>query len=206
MNSFQECASAIRHRGMSESADLIDQLATLKPKLFAAVSIEESAHGDEVHGFDPDGARLFLTRKSARIEVSRKTCDYLRRVPLSELLEKLEMEDRQVDADHLSAEMSRILGRKEVFPDSNVEYWNDPRCERPLLAADTSDESTAEIAGLLRLKLFKVVSVQCDLAFEAPERVASAGEAETLAPTSEATGQSGVRGFLARLTGRDRSR
>ena len=59
-------------------------------------------------------------------------------------------------------------GRKVEFPAVGVEYWSDARCKQPLVPADTDDEKTLEIAKLLKLRLFKTISVPLDVNLTTP--------------------------------------
>ncbi len=168
MSDFKAAAEAIRHKGFDETAGLVDQLAAKKPKLFVAVSISQTGYGDEINGWNAEHPRVFLTRKSAKREAERLMCEYLRTVSLSDMLERFEMEDHRVDHAHVSREMTRILGAPTVFPAPGVEYWQDARCQQPLLPGETDDEKTLEIAELLKIKFFKVISVPCDANLTTP--------------------------------------
>ncbi len=168
MSDFKAAAEAIRHKGFDEAAGLVEQLAAKQPKLFAAVSISHTGYGDEINGLNAKNPRVFLTRKSAKREAQRLTCEYLRTVSLSDLLERFEMEDHSVDDGHVSREMTRILGSPTVFPGPGVEYWQDARCQNPLLSKQTDDDKALEIAELLKIKLFKVISVPCDANLTTP--------------------------------------
>lgn len=195
MSEFKGCAEAIRHKGFDETANLVDQLAGKKPKLFAAVSIGQTGYGDEINGLSRDAPRVFLTRKSANEEAQRLTCEYLRTVAMSDLLENMETHGNDVDATHVSSEMTRILDAPFEFPGPGFEYWSDPRCQKPLLPADTDDAKTLEIAKLLKLKFFKTVSVPCDINLTTPPLSEhQRGAAKRRANASEKSG-----GFLSFL-------
>ena len=144
MDGFKKCVDVIRQNGLEETADLVAGLAAKTPRLFAAVSISESSYGDEILGFDDQSSKVFLTRKSAKIETYRLTCELFRNSPASDLLERLDTELGTWDAEFLSKEITRILGHPFSFPDTGAEYWSNPDFQEPLLPASSSDEQALD--------------------------------------------------------------
>lgn len=167
MNQFKACVDAIRHKGLQEAAEVVDLLAAAKPKLFAAVTTTENESGD-CNGFAVDQPRVFLKRKSAKEDCVRQTCHLLRTLPMTDLLDRFDMNGHQINAEHFRLETERVLGVARHYPGSSDRYWDDPVYQEPLVPADASDEQTMEIAKLLKFKFFKVVSIPCDVNLQTP--------------------------------------
>ncbi|MFK8113806.1 MAG: hypothetical protein AB8B91_16515 [Rubripirellula sp.] len=167
MSQFKACAAAIRHKGFDEAAAVVDQFASENPKLFASVSYSQGEFGD-VNGFCLEKPCLFMSRKSAKADAERRTCDLVRTMPTFELVELLEISGEQVDAASVSSEAARILGKPIHYPGPDVQYWNDPLYQTPLVPADASHQQALAVADLLRHTFFKVVSVPCDVHLQTP--------------------------------------
>ncbi len=196
MSRFKECVDAIRHNGLYDAADVVKHLAIRKPKLYAAVSIGQTNYGDECNGLSPEEPRVFLTQDSADREVERLTRDYWRNTPLSEVLERFEMESHVIDAGKISEELTRILDVPIQFPGPDVEYWNDERCKRPLLPAETSDEKTSKVAKLMGLKLYKVISLDCDANLTTPDDSSARGTARNSPFSAKGSTSRGILSLL----------
>jgi hypothetical protein len=171
MSGFKKCADAIRQNGLKETADLVAGLAAKTPRMFAVVSISESNYGDEILGFEAQSPKVFLTRKSAKLETRRLTCELLQNSPTSELLERIDAEVGAWDADFLSKEITRILGSPFTFPPAGVDYWNNTDFQEPLLPSSANEEQTLEVAKLLTIKFFKVTTIPCDTNLTTPDEI-----------------------------------